>query len=195
MRGGINISKQIRNNLYIGVFINCLLFSATTPLVNIYFIQKVSTVTFSIVNWVSIVLTLLMNKILKSKGNRDILEQFFLPMIIIDTVLFLLVSFIGEYYINFRFFGLAVLNGTTTAIWMCIMKSNINNVFMGDELTNLETYQDYLISIAQLIGATIAIVLTKINIDINILMLIQIIASVTMGYFDFKTIKIIKALD
>ncbi len=72
------------------------------------------------------------------------------------------------------------------------MKSNINNVFMGDELTNVETYQDYLISIAQLIGATIAIVFTQINIDINILMLIQIIASVIMGYFDFKTIKIIK---
>ena len=63
---------------------------------------------------------------------------------------------------------------------------------MGDELTNVETYQDYLISIAQLIGATIAIVFTQINIDINILMLIQIIASVIMGYFDFKTIKIIK---
>lgn len=187
------MKKKIKNNVYVGVIINYLLFSATTPLVNIYFIQKVSTVTFSIVNWVSIVLTLLMNKLLKNKSNRDILERFFLLIIIVDTILFLLVSFIGEYYIDFRFFGLAVLNGTTTAIWMCIMQSNINKVFSGEELTNFQTYQEYLISIAQLIGASIAVVLTKIDIDINILMLIQIIASVTMGYFDFKTIKIIKS--
>lgn len=73
------------------------------------------------------------------------------------------------------------------------MKSNINKVFSGDELTNFQTYQDYLISIAQLAGATTAIILTKMDIDINILMLIQIIASITMGYFDFKTIKIIKS--
>ncbi len=189
---GINIKKEIKKNLYTGIVINYLLFSATTPLVNIYFIQKVSTITFSIVNWASIVIILLMNKFLKNKSNRDILERFFLPVIIVDTILFILISFVGEYYINFRFFGLAILNGTTTAIWMCVMKSNINNVFIGDELTNLEIYQDYLISIAQLIGASIAIVLTKMDIDINILMLIQIVASITMGYFDFKTIKIIK---
>lgn len=186
------MKDKIKKNLYIGIVVNCLLFSATTPLVNIFFIQKVSTVMFSIVNWVSIMIVLGMNKILKSQKNREILQRFFLPIIIIDTLLFLLISFIGEYYINIRFFGLAVLNGTTTAIWMCIMKSNINNVFMGDELTNVETYQDYLISIAQLIGATIAIVFTQINIDINILMLIQIVASVIMGYFDYKVIKIIE---
>lgn len=148
--------------------------------------------TFSIVNWVSIVLTLLMSKILKNKDNRDLLEKFFLLIIILDTITFFIISFVGEYYINIRFFGLAVLNGTTTAIWMCIMKSNINKVFRGDELTDFQTYQDYLISIAELIGATIAIILTKFNTNINILMTMQIIASVIMGYFDYKVIKIIK---
>jgi hypothetical protein len=165
----------------------------TTPLINIFFIQQVSTMTFSIVNWMGIVLTLLMSKVLKNKNNRDTLEKFFFQIIIIDTILFMIVSFVGEYYINIRFFGLAILNGTTTAIWMCIMKSNINKVFVGDELTDLETHQDYLISIAQLIGATLAIILTRLSTDINILMFMQIVASVVMGYFDFKTIKIIKS--
>lgn len=189
-----NQQDKVKSNLCIGIFTNYLLFSATTPLVNIFFIQKVSTMTYSIVNWTTIIIMLLMNKILKKKDNRDLFERFFLPIIVIDTILFFIVSFVGEYYINFRFFGLAVLNGTTTAIWMCIMKSNINKVFMGDDLTNLETHQDYLISIAQLIGASAAIILTKFNLDINILMLLQIIASVSMGYFDYKTIRIIKEI-
>lgn len=186
------MKDKIKNNLYFGVFTNYLLFSATTPLVNIFFIQKVSTVVFSIVNWVSIIIVLAMNKILKSQKNREILQNFFLPIIVIDTLLFLLISFAGEYYINIRFFGLAVLNGTTTAIWMCIMKSNINKVFMGDELTNFQTQEEYLISISQLIGATIAVALTKLDMSIEILMLIQIIASIIMGYFDYKVIKIIE---
>ena len=186
------MKDKIKNNLYIGVFTNYLLFSATTPLVNIFFIQKVSTVVFSIVNWVSIIIVLVMNKILKSQKNREVLQKFFLPIIIIDTLIFLIISFAGEYYINIRFFGLAILNGTTTAIWMCIMKSNINKVFMGDELTNFQTQQEYLVSISQLIGATIAVLLTKLDVGIEILMLIQIIASVIMGYFDYKVIKIIE---
>ena len=178
-----------------GVFTNYLLFNMTTPLINIFFIQQISTMMFSIVNWTSIVLTLIMSKILKSKNNRDILEKFFLLIIILDTIVFFIISFVGEYYINVRFFGLAVLNGTTTAIWMCIMKSNINKVFSGDELTDFQTYQDYLISISQLIGATLAIVLTKFKTDINILMVMQIIASIIMGYFDYKVIRIIKKGD
>lgn len=187
-----NMKDKIKNNLYFGIFTNYLLFSATTPLVNIFFIQKVSTVVFSIVNWVSIIIVLVMNKILKSQKNREVLQKFFLPIIIIDTLLFIIISFAGEYYINIRFFGLAILNGTTTAIWMCIMKSNINKVFMGDELTNFQTQQEYLVSISQLIGATIAVLLTKLDVGIEILMLIQIIASVIMGYFDYKVIKIIE---
>lgn len=165
----------------------------TTPLVNIFFIQKVSTVVFSIVNWVSIVIVLFMNKVLKSQNNRDVLEKFFLQIIVIDTLLFILTCFISGYYINIRFFSMAILNGTTTAIWMCIMKSNINRVFIGNDLTNFETQQDYLASIAQLIGATVAILLTKLNTNINILMLMQIVASIVMGYFDYKVISIIKS--
>lgn len=174
------------------MFINYLLFSATTPLVNIFFIQKVSTTTFSIVNWVSIILTLLMSHVLKDKKNRDILEKFFLLVIILDTVIFLLISIAGEYYINIRFFGLAILNGTTTAIWICVMQSNINKVIMGEELTDFQTHKNYLSSIAELIGATIAILLTKIDIGIEMLMFIQIVASVSMGFFDYRTIIIIK---
>ena len=165
------------------------------PLVYIYFIQKVSTTIFSMVNWVSIIIALLMSKILKNKNNRDFLEKFFLQIIIIDTVLFFLISFAGEYYINIRFFGIAIINGTTTAIWMCIIKSNINKVFIGDDLTDFNTHQDYIVSIAQLIGASLAIILTKFNVSINILILLQILASMIMGFFDYKTIKLIKNLN
>ena len=72
------------------------------------------------------------------------------------------------------------------------MKSNINKIFMGEELTNFQTQQEYLISISQLIGATIAVALTKLDMSIEILMFVQIIASIIMGYFDYKVIKIIE---
>lgn len=175
-----------------GLFVNCLLFSATTPIVNIFFIQKVSSIIFSIVNWTSIIVVLAMNKILKNQRNRKKLEKAFLQIMTIDTLLFIFISFASEYYINLRFFGLAILNGTTTAIWMCIMKSNINRVFAGEELTNLQTQQEYLGSVAELIGASMAIVLIKLNINIDVLMLVQVIASTVMGYFDYKTITLIK---
>lgn len=188
----IIIHNKIKNKLFTGEFINCLLYSMTIPLVNIFFIQKVSTVIYSVVNWVSIIVVLLMNRFLKNQNNRDKLEKIFLQIIIIDTILLLTISLFGAVYINFRFFSMAILNGTSTAIWACIIKSNINRVFTKNDLTDFQTQQDYLMSIAQLIGASLAIILTKFNLNIDILMLIQVIASAIMGYFDYSTVKIIK---
>lgn len=193
MKGqGVFIKTKVKNNLYVGSFINCMLFAATTPLVNLFFMQKVSGFIFSIVNLVSIVTVLIMNKLLKSKSNRSLLERLFLQIIILDTFLFLIISAMSEHFVNIRFFGLAVLNGTTAAIWLCIVRSNINKVFSGEELTDFQTHQEYLSSISQLIGASLAVALTKIDIGITALMFIQIIASVIMGYFDYKTIKIVR---
>ena len=94
--------------------------------------------------------------------------------------------------VNIRFFGLAILNGTSASIWICIMKSNINKVWQGDELTNYQTQESYLESIAQIMGATLAIVVIKFGVSINVLIGLQIFAQFIMGIFDYKVIKIVE---
>lgn len=164
----------------------------STPVVNIYFLQKVSTYIFSLVNWVGIVTVFIINWILKQQKNRDFLQKFFLLIIILDVVGFIFVSIYGLKDINIRFFGIAILNGTSSAIWMCIMKSNINKVWQGNDLTNYQTQESYLVSIAQILGATLAIIVIKFNVNINILIGLQILAQFIMGIFDYKVIRIVE---
>jgi len=166
----------------------------TTPMINIYFLQRVSTYIFSIVNWVGIVSVLIINWILKKQKNRDILQKFFLLIIILDLTGFVCVSLYGLQHINVRFFGIALLNGTSSAIWMCIIKSNINKVWYGEELTNYQTQESYLVSIAQVIGASLAILLVRLNINVNILIGLQILAQFVMSVFDYKSIKTIERI-
>jgi len=184
--------KNIKLFLYTGVFTHFLLFALTTPTVNIYFMQKVSTYIYSIVNWVGIITIFLINYILKKQKNRELLQKFFLLIIILDVLGFLFVSIYGMNNIQIRFFGIAILNSTSSAIWICIMKSNINKVWQGDELTNYQTQESYLISIAQIMGATLAIVVIKLEVNINLLIGLQILAQFVMGIFDYKVIRIVE---
>ena len=72
------------------------------------------------------------------------------------------------------------------------MKSNINKIWQGDDLTNYQTQESYLVSIAQIMGATLAIVVIKLEVSINILIGLQIFAQFIMGIFDYKVIKIVE---
>jgi hypothetical protein len=161
----------------------------TTPVVNIYFIQRVSTYIFSVVNWVGIISIFAINWILKKQKNRDFLQDFFLLIVTLDVVGFIVVSIYGINHINFRFFGMAILNGTSTAIWGCIIRSNINRVWQGDNLTNYQTQENYLVSISEILGATLAIVVIKLDINIDILIGLQILGQLVMGIFDYKVIR------
>ena len=154
--------------------------------------QKVSTYIYSIVNWVGIITIFLINYILKKQKNRELLQKFFLLIVILDVLGFLFVSIYGLHNINIRFFGISILNGTSSAIWMCIIKSNINKIWQGDDLTNYQTQESYLVSIAQIMGATLAIVAIKFEVSINILTGLQIFAQFIMGIFDYKVIKIVE---
>jgi len=154
--------------------------------------QKVSTYIYSIVNWVGIITIFIINYILKKQKNRELLQKFFLLIVILDVLGFLFVSIYGLHNINIRFFGISILNGTSSAIWMCIMKSNINKIWQGDDLTNYQTQESYLVSIAQIMGATLAIVVIKFEININVLIGLQILAQFIMGIFDYKVIKIVE---
>ena len=71
------------------------------------------------------------------------------------------------------------------------MKSNINKIWQGEDLTNYQTQESYLVSIAQILGATLAIIVIKFDVNINVLIGLQILAQFIMGIFDYKVIKII----
>ena len=154
--------------------------------------QKVSTYIYSIVNWVGIITIFMINYILKKQNNRELLQKFFLLIVILDVLGFLFVSIYGLHDINIRFFGIAILNSTSSAIWICIMKSNINKVWQGEELTNYQTQESYLIYIAQIMGATLAILMIKLEVNINILIGLQILAQFIIGIFDYKVIRIVE---
>jgi len=72
------------------------------------------------------------------------------------------------------------------------MKSNINKIWQGEELTNYQTQESYLVSIAQIMGATLAILMIKLEVNINVLIGLQILAQFIMGIFDYKVIRIVE---
>ena len=73
------------------------------------------------------------------------------------------------------------------------MRSNINKIWQGEELTNYQTQESYLVSIAQIMGATLAIVVIKLEVSIDILIGLQIFAQFIMGIFDYKVIRIVES--
>ena len=98
-----------------------------------------------------------MNSLLSNQKWRHYFKQFALYFLALDSILYIIIIFLGIDYINIRFIGLAVINSLLCNIWFIMLSDALNKNISGDTLTNFKVLQRSWMLWGSLIGSGIGI--------------------------------------
>ena len=178
------MSRKLKFYLLSGPVLVSFIFALTSPIIQIYFVSRVSTEIFAAANMLSTGLAALVNSSVAADRIMRWYKKHFYSIVIIDLLCFCIVSFLSTEYITVRFLGLAILNAVSTNLWFVLMRNAVNNIIKGDSLTKWESFESAWNLCGQFFGATLAIYLT--NISLEVCIGLQCMANVIMGATDYK---------
>jgi hypothetical protein len=112
-----------------------LVYSATSPVIQVYFISLISASVLAAANILTTALAAVVNASIQSNKLKDFYRHHFLWIITIDIICFALVSFEGISIPEVRFLGLAILNAVSSTLWFTVISDAINHQIEGDKLT------------------------------------------------------------
>ena len=132
--------------------------------------------------------------LLTNKESREkimnIYRRHFNIIVVVDMVLFAVISGLSTEMIVVRFLGFSVLNAVTSTLWGAVIQDRINNVLHGSELTDwsalLSAYKLY----AALIGSALLFIIVSMPIEVAIGL--QCFGNTAMGLLDIKAYKLLK---
>ena len=111
----------------------------TSPTINLYYMKVVTPQVYTSAQTISTLSAALMTAFLTKQSNRDRLKVWFAPVLIVDSVGFFALSWLGTLNPNIRFIGFSILFSTTMTVWSTIMLGAINNALSSEELTDFQT--------------------------------------------------------
>lgn len=183
------MSRQLKIYLLSGSVLVSFIFALTSPIIQIYFVSRVSTEIFAAANMLSTGLAAFVNSSVTVDKIMAWYKKHFYTIVVIDLLCFCIVSFLSTEYVAVRFLGLAILNAISTNLWFVLMRNAVNNIIKGDSLTKWESFESAWTLGGQFFGAALAIYLT--NIPLEICISLQCIANIIMGATDYKAWNII----
>lgn len=160
-----------------------LIFGFTTPIVHIYFINLVEPSIYSLANFIEAALSAIVNSLLSNQKWRHYFKQFALYFLALDSILYIIIIFLGIDYINIRFIGLAVINSLLCNIWFIMLSNTLNKNISGDTLTNFKVLQRSWMLWGSLIGSGIGIWINN-SISIELALTLQAISTVIIAICD-----------
>jgi hypothetical protein len=178
------MSNKLKFYLLSGPVLVSFIFALTSPIIQIYFVSRVSTEIFAAANMLSTGLAALVNSSVAVDRIMRWYKKHFYSIVIIDLLCFCIVSFLSTEYITVRFLGLAVLNAVSTNLWYVLMRNAVNNIIKGDNLTKWESFESAWNLGGQFFGAALAIYF--IDIPLELCIGLQCIANIIMGTTDYK---------
>lgn len=178
------MSRKLKFYLLSGPVLVSFIFALTSPIIQIYFVSRVSTEIFAAANMLSTGLAALVNSSVAADRIMRWYKKHFYSIVIIDLLCFCIVSFLSTEYITVRFLGLAVLNAVSTNLWYVLMRNAVNNIIKGDNLTKWESFESAWNLGGQFFGAALAIYF--IDIPLELCIGLQCIANIIMGTTDYK---------
>lgn len=168
----------IISNVFIVFIFACLqpvVFQEITPyLKNSYVYFNVFTLGINMVG----------SAIIADKKLMNILDKHFPTIVVIDLVIYTIISISGIYSPLIRLFGIGFINTTTTLVWRNVFRKSLNNFISGDELTHFQLAQDKYIAVASFGGAVIALVIANITNIYIIASIIMLAMSIFGGIVD-----------
>ena len=183
------MSRKLKFYLLSGPVLVSFIFALTSPIIQIYFVSRVSTEIFAAANMLSTGLAALVNSSVAVDRIMRWYKKHFYSIVIIDLLCFCIVSFLSTEYITVRFLGLAILNAVSTNLWCVLMRNAVNNIIKGDSLTKWESFESAWNLGGQFFGAALAIYF--IDIPLELCIGLQCIANIIMGTTDYKAWNII----
>ena len=178
------MSNKLKFYLLSGPVLVSFIFALTSPIIQIYFVSRVSTEIFATANMLSTGLAALVNSSVAVDRIMRWYKKHFYSIVIIDLLCFCIVSFLSTEYITVRFLGLAILNAVSTNLWCVLMRNAVNNIIKGDSLTKWESFESAWNLGGQFFGAALAIYF--IDIPLELCIGLQCIANIIMGTTDYK---------
>ena len=183
------MSRKLKFYLLSGPVLVSFIFALTSPIIQIYFVSRVSTEIFAAANMLSTGLAALVNSSVAIDRIMRWYKKHFYSIVIIDLLCFCIVSFLSTEYITVRFLGLAILNAVSTNLWCVLMRNAVNNIIKGDSLTKWESFESAWNLGGQFFGAALAIYF--IDMPLELCIGLQCIANIIMGTTDYKAWNII----
>ena len=178
------MSNKLKFYLLSGPVLVSFIFALTSPIIQIYFVSRVSTEIFAAANMLSTGLAALVNSSVAADRIMRWYKKHFYSIVIIDLLCFCIVSFLSTEYITVRFLGLAILNAVSTNLWCVLMRNAVNNIIKGDSLTKWESFESAWNLGGQFFGAALAIYF--IDMPLELCIGLQCIANIIMGTTDYK---------
>ena len=157
------------------------IYAATTPTVQVYFIQFVSAQVLAVANIVGIGLAAFVNSTISSA--REFYHRWFLPIIVIDVMCFWIISLSGLEWPVVRFLGFAILTAVSTTLWMMVIKDAINGVLSGVSLTNWQAKSNAFELYGAFAGGLVAVFVP--NMDVEFCVLLQCMSNMLVGITDW----------
>ena len=178
------MSNKLKFYLLSGPVLVSFIFALTSPIIQIYFVSRVSTEIFAAANMLSTGLAALVNSSVAVDRIMRWYKKHFYSIVIIDLLCFCIVSFLSTEYVTVRFLGLAILNAVSTNLWCVLMRNAVNNIIKGDSLTKWESFESAWNLGGQFFGAALAIYF--IDMPLELCIGLQCIANIIMGTTDYK---------
>lgn len=179
-----------RNMLLIGPVILAFIMALVTPVIQVYFMKLVSTQVLTVSNMLALGLGAVTNSSIRREKIMEIYRSHFNVIVVVNVILFTIVSGLSTDFIVVRFLGFSFMNAVTSTLWGVIIQDRINNVLHGSEITDwnalLSSYKLY----AALVGSGILFIIVTMPVEVAIG--IQCMGITIQGLLDIKAYKLLK---
>ena len=168
-----------------------LVFAATRPIIQIYFVSNIEPQILAMANLLETGLAAVVNYTIQFERLKELYRKYFFWIVVTDVLIFSTTSLIGVDYPAVRFFGFSILNAVSTCLWFMIMKNVANRIIIdGDERTNFDALNQTTCLAASFFGGIFAVIF--VNIPVEICVMAQCLANAFMGVTDLYSFKILK---
>jgi hypothetical protein len=157
----------------------------TSPTINLYYIKIVTPQIYTAAQVISTLSAAIITMFLSKQSNRDKFKKYFAPVLVLDSIGFLALSYLGTLDANIRFIGFAILFSTTLTIWSTIMTGAINNTLSSEELTDFQTLSRSVGLWATVAGGVMAILLVNV-LPLNLALFLQCASNAILAVCDYK---------
>lgn len=185
------MENKVKFYLLIGTAFMDLVYAATSPVIQIYFMRLISSEVLAMANILTTALAAGVNATVQSDKLKDFYRHNFLWIVLIDIICFTLVSFEGIAVPEVRFLGMAILNAVSSTLWVTVISDAINHQIDGGALTKWNSLSKTVNLTAALAGSLVAIVFCS-SIPVEVCIAAQCVANLVMGTFDLKAYRVIK---
>lgn len=179
-----------KNMLLVGPVILAFIMALVTPVIQVYFMKLVSTQVLTVSNMLALGLGAVTNSSIRREKIMEIYRSHFNVIVVVNMILFTIVSGLSTDFIVVRFLGFSFMNAVTSTLWGVIIQDRINNVLHGSEITDwnalLSSYKLY----AALVGSALLFIIVTMPVEVAIG--IQCLGITIQGLLDMKAYKLLK---